>query len=70
MAHHYAFTDGEQLTSSGTLRFRTEAELRSTVEDAGFDVDRVYGGWAREPAGLSSDGELLLFAVTRPQRTA
>jgi ubiquinone/menaquinone biosynthesis C-methylase UbiE len=70
VAHHYAFTDGERLTSSGTLRFRTEAELRSTVEDAGFDVDRVYGGWAREPAGLSSDGELLVLAVTRPQRTA
>jgi SAM-dependent methyltransferase len=68
--HHYVFTDGEQLTSSGTLRFRTEAELRSTVEDAAFDVDRVYGGWARESAGLSSDGELLLIAVARPQRTA
>jgi SAM-dependent methyltransferase len=70
VAHHYAFTDGDRLTSPGTVRFRTEAELRSTVEDAAFDVDRIYGGWAREPVGLSSDGELLLLAVARPQRTA
>ena len=70
VTHHYEFTEGERLTSSGTIRFRTEAELRSSVEGAGFDVDRVYGGWAREPAGLSSDGELLLIAVARPQRTA
>jgi SAM-dependent methyltransferase len=68
--HHYVFTDGERLTGSSTVRFRTEAELRATVEDAAFDVDRVYGGWAREPVGLSSDGELLLIAVARPQRTA
>jgi 2-polyprenyl-3-methyl-5-hydroxy-6-metoxy-1,4-benzoquinol methylase len=68
--HHYAFTDGERLTSSGTVRFRTEAELRSTVESAAFDVDRIYGGWAREPVGLSADGELLLISVARPQRTA
>jgi SAM-dependent methyltransferase len=66
VARHYAFPDGEELVSDVTLRFRTEQELRSTVEDAGFDIDRVYGGWQREPAGLGNDGELIFLAVARP----
>jgi SAM-dependent methyltransferase len=70
VTHHYEFTDGDRLVGEDTVRFRSEGELRSTVEAAGFDVDRVYGGFSREPAGLSSDGELLLLAVARPQRTA
>jgi len=70
VTHHYEFTDGDRLSGEDTVRFRGEGELRSTVEAAGFDVDRVYGGFSREPAGLSSDGELLLLAVARPQRTA
>jgi SAM-dependent methyltransferase len=64
--HHYLFADGEELSSTATLRFRTEAELRVALEAAGFDVDRVYGGWAREPVGLSADGELVVVAVVRP----
>ena len=67
---HYVFTDGDELTSEATMRFRTEQELRRSVEAAGFDVDRVYGGWAREPVGLGEDGELIVIAVARPQRTA
>ena len=70
-AGHYQFLDGTELTSDTTLRFRTEPELRRSVEAAGFDVDRVYGGWAREPVGLSEDGELIVLAVVRPEpRTA
>lgn len=65
--NHYVFPDGAELTSSATLRFRSEAELRSTVERSGFDVDRIYGGWAREPVGLSGDGELVVIAVVRPK---
>ncbi len=67
---HYVFTDGEERTSEATMRFRTEHELRASVEAAGFDVDRIYGGWAREPVGLGQDGELIVIAVVRPQRTA
>jgi SAM-dependent methyltransferase len=70
VTHHYVFTDGDRRAGSTTVRFRTEGQLRSTVESAGFDIDRIYGGWAREPTGLSSDGELLVLAVARPQRTA
>ncbi|SNY32595.1 class I SAM-dependent methyltransferase [Paractinoplanes atraurantiacus] len=67
--HHFAFTESDELISEATLRFRSEEELRADVEAAGFDVDRVYGGWAREPAGLGEDGELIMVAVARPQGT-
>ncbi|MEU8818122.1 class I SAM-dependent methyltransferase [Actinoplanes sp. NPDC048796] len=67
--HHFVFTESDELISEATLRFRSEEELRADVEAAGFDVDRVYGGWAREPAGLGEDGELIMVAVARPQGT-
>jgi ubiquinone/menaquinone biosynthesis C-methylase UbiE len=63
---HYVFDGGEELTSEATLRFRTEQEIRVSLEAAGFDVDRIYGGWSREPVGLSQDGELIVVAVVRP----
>ncbi|MEU4691180.1 methyltransferase domain-containing protein [Actinoplanes sp. NPDC023714] len=63
LAHHYRFSDGEKLTSQGTLRFRTEEELRASLRAAGFHVDQVYGGWGREPVGLSGDGELIVIAT-------
>ncbi|MBL7256541.1 class I SAM-dependent methyltransferase [Paractinoplanes lichenicola] len=64
---HYLFTEGDELTSTATLRFRSESEIRTTVEAAGFDVDRIYGGWAKEPVGTGEDGELIVIAVARPQ---
>jgi ubiquinone/menaquinone biosynthesis C-methylase UbiE len=64
--NHFLFPDGTDLTSEATLRFRSEEELRASVEAAGFDVDRLYGGWAREPVGLGDDGELIVTAVVRP----
>jgi ubiquinone/menaquinone biosynthesis C-methylase UbiE len=63
---HYLFPDGEELTSESTMRFRGEREIRSSLEAAGFDVDRIYGGWSREQVGLSEDGELIVVAVVRP----
>jgi SAM-dependent methyltransferase len=69
VVHHYVFDDGDELCSAAALRFRTEEELRVSIEAAGFDVDRVYGGWAREPVGLSTDGELVVVAVVRPRAT-
>ncbi|MGC1210468.1 MAG: class I SAM-dependent methyltransferase [Micromonospora sp.] len=60
--HHYRFPDGEEVCSPGTLRFRTEAELRASLTTAGFTVERVCGGWAGEPVGASDDGELIMIA--------
>jgi ubiquinone/menaquinone biosynthesis C-methylase UbiE len=59
--HHYVFPDGEELLSTATLRFRTEAEVRSSLEDARFGIEQIYGGWNREPVG-AGDGELLVIA--------
>lgn len=59
--HHYLFPDGEELLSSATLRFRTEEELRDSLRAAGFTVERIHGGWHREPVG-QGDGEFLVIA--------
>ena len=64
--HHCVFPHGEELRSLGTLRFRTEAELRAALTDAGFTVQRVHGGWAGEPVGASDDGELIVVARAGP----
>ena len=58
---HYNFPEGEELTSEATLRFRTEQEVRSSLKDAGFVVENIFGGWNREPVG-SGDGEFLVLA--------
>jgi ubiquinone/menaquinone biosynthesis C-methylase UbiE len=63
---HCVFPGGEERTSEATMRFRSEQEIRSSLEESGFDVDRIYGGWSREPVGLSNDGELIVIAVARP----
>ncbi|WP_410811869.1 class I SAM-dependent methyltransferase [Micromonospora sp. 067-2] len=59
--HHYGFADGEKLSSSATLRFRTEAQLRDSLGAAGFTVDTIHGGWHREPVG-QGDGEFVVSA--------
>ena len=61
--HHYVFGDGETLAGTASMRFRTEAEIRRAVEDAGFDIERIVGGWHGEPVG-AGDGELLVVART------
>jgi SAM-dependent methyltransferase len=61
--HHYLYSGGRRLRTSATLRFRSEEELRESLWTAGFRVDRVYGGWGREPVGLGGDGELIVVAV-------
>jgi ubiquinone/menaquinone biosynthesis C-methylase UbiE len=55
---------GESLAVDSTLRFRTEAELRESLETAGFAIEAVYGGWSREPVG-AGDGELIVLARLR-----
>lgn len=60
--HHYVLPNGDELRSPGTLRFRTDEELRAALADAGFTVERIHGGWAGEPVGASDDGELVVCA--------
>ncbi|GIF05725.1 class I SAM-dependent methyltransferase [Actinoplanes siamensis] len=65
----YRFADGRELANSATLRFRTEPQLRDSLREAGFRVDRIYGGWGREPVGLSGDGEFIVVATAVPRPT-
>jgi len=59
--HHYTLPGGEELVSTATLRFRTEAEVRDAVRAAGFEIGAIYGGWKGETVG-AGDGELLVVA--------
>jgi SAM-dependent methyltransferase len=57
----YRFPDAAELVSTATLRFRSGAELRGSLQALGLSVETVYGGWGREPVG-QGDGELLVIA--------
>ena len=64
-ALHYRFEGdpGERLAWA-TLRFRSEPELRGSLEAAGFGVREVFGGWQREPVGQGA-GEFIVVAEAR-----
>ena len=48
--NHYAFAaTGEELVSTAQLRFRTQAELNSSLANARFTIEHVYGDWAGRP---------------------
>jgi SAM-dependent methyltransferase len=70
VVHHYLFPDGLELTSTAVHRLRTEDTLRDSLRTAGFRVEELYGGWSREPAGLSDDGELIVIALAEPRMLA
>ena len=61
--HHSTFQDGVELESTASLRFRSEEEVRSSLTDAGFSVEAIYGGWGREAVGEGC-GELVVVAHT------
>lgn len=56
---YYRFPDGIELRSEMTLRFRSEHELRTSLADAGFQIEQIFGGWRREPVG---QGEFIVIA--------
>lgn len=59
---HLCFVEsGETLQDTSTLRFRSEHELRRSLEAAGFVVEHVHGGWHREGVG-GGCGELVVLA--------
>jgi SAM-dependent methyltransferase len=65
LTRRYAFPDGQKCESSSTLRFRSADELRSNLEEGGFTVEQMYGGWLREPLG-AGEGELVVLATATP----
>ena len=60
---HTVFPDGTHVAHPETLRFRSEQEIRRSLEDAGFAVESIWGNWDRSPVGPGSD-ELIVLAAT------
>ena len=59
---HYQHSDtSEEWLSRSTLRFRSEHELRFSLDKAGFEIEHMYGGWNRDPIG-HPDGEFIVVA--------
>jgi hypothetical protein len=43
---HYLFKEtGEELTTTNTLAFRPRKEVEEQLQEAGFEVQTVYGDW-------------------------
>ena len=74
--HVYAFSDGTRPSAEvlaapwpGTTwaraewgyRFRSPELIRQTLEEAGFVIDHIYGGWREEPLGRGV-GEIVVIA--------
>jgi SAM-dependent methyltransferase len=60
---HYLFVDtGEELVAPSKLRFRTKDELTTSLADAGFTVEYVYGDWDRRSAGPNPRELIVLTA--------
>jgi ubiquinone/menaquinone biosynthesis C-methylase UbiE len=63
-ATHYVWkASGEELVSESTIAFRSEDEIRRSLHEAGFAVERVHGNWDRSPVGATSPE--LIFAAKR-----
>jgi SAM-dependent methyltransferase len=53
---------GDEVVSSGRLRYRSQDELSTALAEAGFAVENVYGNWDLRPAG-PAEPELIFVAV-------
>ncbi len=61
--NRYLFAEsGEELVSTGELRFRGREELGRSLADAGFSVEDVFGDWDGRPADAESS-ELIFVAA-------
>lgn len=59
---HNIFTaTGEKLVVDSELRFRTRAELTTSLQNAGFTIEQLYGWWDRTPF-LPTSPEMIFIA--------
>ena len=61
ITEHRFLADGNREFEDAVLAFRSESTLRRDLAEAGFTVERVFGGWAGQPVG-AGDGELIVIA--------
>ncbi len=63
-AGHNVFTaTGEVIIATSELRFRSQAELTTSLTAAGFTVAQVYGDWQQGP--VASTSRVLVFSAQR-----
>jgi len=66
MRGHNVFVDtGEALVVDSTLRFRSSKEISNSLEETGFTVNHVYGGWRYQP--FTSDSQIMVFVAQRSE---
>ncbi|WP_168796570.1 class I SAM-dependent methyltransferase [Arthrobacter echini] len=58
---HDITPDGHEQVECQPLRFRSEGHLRLMLEDAGLEVENIFGGYQGEPAGHGT-GALVVIA--------
>lgn len=58
---HYEFDSGEKLESNNELIYRSREELTSSLNEAGLEVETVYGDWDGSLADGSSE-EMIFVA--------
>lgn len=52
---HYKFSKtGEELLSRNTLKYRSREEITQSLEEAGFEIENVYGNWDWSKANSES----------------
>lgn len=62
--HYLVESTGEELISTGELRFRTQEQLTHGLAETGFSVEQLFGGWDRQPVAAGSP-ELIFIAGRR-----
>ena len=63
LGHNVFKSTGEDVVASSELRFRHKAELASSLMNAGFTIEHVYGNWHREP--FTETSRLMIFVAQR-----
>lgn len=61
--HFHFLNTGEEVVSTDRLIFRSEAELRASLQAAGFEVENVYGYW--DGSALTKTSPEMLFLGRR-----
>lgn len=54
---------GEEIVVDSTLCFRSEEVLTRTLEQAGFVVEQLYGGWQQQP--FTAQSPFMVFVAQR-----
>lgn len=63
-AHNVFVDTGETLVVNSVLRFRSEQEIHASLQEAGFNVQHIYGGWQLE--AVEETSPLLVCVAQRP----